>query len=122
MQFIRALVRPIRFVVVAFTCALLLFSYASPAAAASLYSGKPSSPTQGEAQLKNLESKSLEALEAGGPYSLEKQVAETQGKGLNAAQGDADIDKMSRPSNSQDAAPSVEQTIQKNLEKLQGKD
>ena len=117
-----ALLRPVRFLVIAFTCALLLLTQAMPASAASdpLYSGS-SSPTKGEAQLKNVESKSLEVLESGGPYGMEKQQAETKGKGLNAAQGDADIDKMYRPSNSQDAPPSVEQTIQKNLEKVQGK-
>jgi hypothetical protein len=116
-----ALLRPVRFLVVAFTCALLLVAQAAPAFAdAPIYSGS-SSPTKGEAQLKGIEAKAYEAIEAPDPYGLEKQEAETQGKGLNAAQGDADIDKMYRPSNSQDAPPSVEQTIKKNLEKLQGK-
>jgi len=115
-----ALLRPVRFLVIAFTCALLLFTQAAPAFAAPIYSGS-SSPTKGEAQLKGIEEKSIEALEAGGPYGLEKEEAETQGKGLNSAQGDADIDKMYRPSNSQDAPPSVEQTIKKSLEKFQGK-
>ncbi|HEY9747419.1 MAG TPA: hypothetical protein V6C63_01855 [Allocoleopsis sp.] len=116
-----ALLRPVRFLVIAFTCALLLVAQAAPAfAASSMYSGS-SSPTKGEAQLKGIEEKSLEALEAGGPYGLEKEEAETQGKGLNAAQGDADVNKMYRPSNSQDAPPSVEQNVKKGLEKLQGK-
>ncbi|MBD2098641.1 low temperature-induced protein [Trichocoleus sp. FACHB-591] len=116
-----ALLRPVRFLVIAFTCALLLVTQAAPAfAASSMYSGS-SSPTKGEAQLKGIEEKSYQAIEANDPYGIEKEEVETQGKGLNAAQGDADIDKMYRPSNSQDAAPSVEQTIKKNLEKLQGK-
>ena len=116
-----ALLRPVRFLVIAFTCALLFVTQAAPAfAASSMYSGI-SSPTKGEAQLKRIEEKSYQAIEAQDPYGLEKQEVETQGKGLNAAQGDADVDKMYRPSNSQDAPPSVEQPIKKNLEKLQGK-
>jgi hypothetical protein len=117
-----AVLRPVRFLVIAFTCAVLLFTQAMPAFAAnsSMYSGS-SSVTKGEDQLKGIESKSLDALEAGGPYGMKEEQELTKGKGLNAAQGDADIDKMYRPSNSQNASPSVEQTIQKNLEKLEGK-
>lgn len=109
-----AALKPLRFVMIAFTCAVLLFSYAVPAFAAT------SKPTDGEAQLKSIESKSIDVLEAGGPYSLEKTQYEAN-KGLNEVQGDADIDKMKRPENSQSAPPAVEQVVQKNLEKLQGK-
>lgn len=107
--------RPMRLLVAIFACALMLFSSAFPA-----YAAAKSDPRQGEAQLKTIESKSLDVLEAGGPYDLEKTASEAN-KGLNEVQGDADADRMQRPSNSRGANPSVEQVIKSNLEKLQNK-
>ncbi len=106
--------RLVRFVLVGFVCALLTFAQALPAYAAK------SKPTQGEAQLKKIEGKSIDILKAGGPTSMKKTIKEAN-KGLNEVQGDADIDKMNRPSNSRGAAPSIEQKIEQSLETLEGK-
>jgi len=107
-----ALVRPVRFFFAACVCALLMFSYVSPAYSAT------SSPTSGEANLLDIERKSQEAV-LKDPYDL-KETQKESNKGLNEIQGDSDIDKMKRPSNTR-GAKSVEQKIETALEKIQDK-
>jgi len=107
-----ALVRPLRFLFAACVCALLVFSYVTPAYSAT------SSPTSGEANLLDIERKSQEAV-LKDPYSLKETQAEAN-KGLNEIQGDSDIDKMKRPENTR-GAKSVEQKIETALEKIQDK-
>lgn len=93
--------RSMRFVIAAFACSLLLISSAFPALAVT------SSPTEGEAQLNKTLDEAYKVIEEG-PRSPEKVQAKAE-KGPNAVQGDADIDKMSTPENSQDATSVPEQ-------------
>ncbi|OYD90320.1 hypothetical protein CDG76_31875 [Nostoc sp. 'Peltigera membranacea cyanobiont' 210A] len=107
--------RPVRFLVVAFTCALVLFSNAFPAFAIDSYQ---SNPTEGTTQLLDIQRKTDEAAKEP-PQGL-KQVQEESNKGLNEVQGAADIDKQKRPENSQ-GATSVEEKAKNLLEKITGK-
>lgn len=106
--------RPVRFLVVAFTCALMFLSNAVPAFAIDSYQ---SSPTEGTTQLLETQKKTDE-LAKSQPAGL-KKVQEESNKGLNEVQGDADIDKMKRPGNSQ-GATSVEEEVKGFLEKVTG--
>lgn len=112
--------RPVRFLVAACVCAFLVFSYAVPAYSAPVNpTGNKTAPQQGESQLLGIEREAQEAV-LKKPYSRE----ETQSKaneGLNELQGTADIDKMSRPENSQ-GATSVEEKLKNVLESVTGKD
>lgn len=110
---ISALVRPLRLLLAVCVCALLVFSSVTPA-----YSATSSSPTKGETKLLDIEKKSQDAV-LDNPWSL-KDTQEEANKGLNEIQGSADADKMKRPENSQ-GAESIEQKIQKTLEKAEGK-
>ncbi|MEH1946997.1 MAG: hypothetical protein V7K77_08575 [Nostoc sp.] len=107
--------RPVRFLVVAFTCALVLFSNAFPAFAIDSYQ---SNPTEGTTQLLDIQRKTDEAAKEP-PQGL-KQVQEESNKGLNEVQGAADIDKQKRPENSQ-GAKSVEEKANNLLDKITGK-
>jgi hypothetical protein len=107
--------RPVRFLVVAFTCALVLFSNAFPAFAIDSYQ---SNPTEGTTQLLDIQRKTDEAAKEP-PQGL-KEVQKESNKGLNEVQGAADIDKQKRPENSQ-GATSVEENIKNVLEKVTGK-
>ncbi|MBM0740638.1 hypothetical protein JOY44_03230 [Phormidium sp. CLA17] len=107
----------IRTILVAFTCAILVFSTAFPA----LAGGKtaPTSLTKGEAPLTDIIDKSEDIIQNGVP-SME-QVQKTANEGINEIQGSADMNKMSRPSNSRKAV-SIEERIKTGLEKAEGKD
>lgn len=115
MTFVISLLRPVRFLIVAFTCALMLISNAFPAFAIESYQSKPSEATT---QLLETQKKTDE-IGRSAPPGLNK-VQEESNKGLNEVQGDADIDKMKRPENSQDAT-TVEDEVQNLLEKVTGK-
>ncbi len=110
-----SILRPVRFLVVAFTCALMLFSSAYPAFAINSYQSKP---TEGETQLLDIQRQTDEAARKP-PIGLEETQEKTQG-GLNEVQGTADIDKQKRPENSQ-SATSVEESIKNVLDKVTGK-
>ncbi|MBD1933701.1 MULTISPECIES: low temperature-induced protein [Cyanophyceae] len=120
-----AWVRPVRLVIAAVACAFLVFSYATPAFSASKnnpptgISGTQSKPSDGEANLLDIELKSQEAV-LSKPYSLEETQKEAS-KGLNEIQGDSDIENMKRPENTQ-GVDSIEQKIEKALEAVTGKD
>lgn len=111
--------RPIRFLLVAFTCAFLVLSNAFPA-----YSDTPQptstqkSPAQGESNLLGIEKEAQEAV-LKDPYSREETQTKAS-EGLNEVQGAADIDKLKRPENSQGAS-SVEEKSESFLERLTGK-
>ncbi|MEH2175094.1 hypothetical protein [Nostoc sp.] len=107
--------RPVRFLVVAFTCALVLFSNAFPAFAIDSYQ---SNPTEGTTQLLDIQRKTDEAAKEP-PEGLKETQKETN-EGLNEVQGAADIDKQKRPENSQ-GATSVEEKAKNFLEKVTGK-
>ncbi|MEH1872659.1 hypothetical protein [Nostoc sp.] len=115
MKFIASVLSPVRFLVVAFTCALLLLSSAFPAFAIDSYQ---SEPTEGTTQLLDIQAKTDKAGQEP-PIGLKKTQKETN-EGLNEVQGAADIDKQKRPENSQ-ASTSVEENIKKVLEKVTGK-
>ncbi|MEH2236043.1 hypothetical protein [Nostoc sp.] len=110
-----SILSPVRFLVVAFTCALLLLSNAFPAFAIDSYQ---SDPTEGTTQLLDIQRKTDEAAKEP-PAGLEK-VQKESNKGLNEVQGDADIDKQKRPENSQ-GSTSVEENIKNVLEKVTGR-
>lgn len=117
------LMQGIRRVFIACVCALVLVSYATPAMSAPMgqergYSGVSSRPNEGEANLTEIERKSLEALPAQ-PYDLEKTRDEANA-GLNEIQGDADKDKMKNPGNTR-GVESIEQKVEKALDKAVNK-
>lgn len=120
-----AWVRPVRLVIAAVACAFLVFSYATPAFSSTNnssptgISGAQSKPSDGEANLLDIELKSQEAV-LSKPYSLEETQKEAT-KGLNEIQGDSDIENMRRPENTQ-GVDSIEQKIEKALEAVTGKD
>ena len=111
--------RPVRFLVAACVCALLLFSNAFPAFADPVNptSGK-SSLQQGEANLQSIEKEAQKAV-LKDPYS-QQETTDKANQGLNEIQGAADFDQMNRPDNSQDAI-SVEDKSKNFLEALTGK-
>ncbi|MEH2063634.1 MAG: hypothetical protein V7K50_15455 [Nostoc sp.] len=113
--FVLSIFRPVRFLVVAFTCALILLSNAFPAFAIDSYQ---SESTEGTTQLLDIQAKTDKAAKEP-PQGLEK-VQEESNKGLNEVQGDADIDKQKRPENSQ-SATSSEENVKNFLEKITGK-
>ncbi|MBW4631507.1 MAG: hypothetical protein KME30_06280 [Iphinoe sp. HA4291-MV1] len=110
-----SMLRPVRFLIVAFTCALLVFSHAFPAAAIST---QQSNPEKGETQLLGTQ-KETDKLTAQPPPGL-KETQKKANEGLNEVQGAADIDKMNRPENSQQAT-SFEDQAENFLEKITGK-
>jgi hypothetical protein len=110
-----SILSPVRFLVVAFTCALLLLSSAFPAFAIDSYQ---SDPTEATTQLLDIQRKTDEAGKSP-PIGLRKTQKETN-EGLNEVQGAADIDKQKRPENSQ-SATTVEENIKNVLEKVTGK-
>ncbi|MBW4558392.1 MAG: hypothetical protein KME59_21185 [Trichormus sp. ATA11-4-KO1] len=109
-----SILRPVRFVIVATVGALIFLSSALPAFAISSYQ---SSPTEGPTQLLETQRKTDEIAKSEPPKL--KEVQEKSNKGLNEVQGDADIDKMKRPENSQ-SATSVEENVQNFLERVTG--
>ncbi len=114
-DFVLSILRPVRFAIVAAACTLLFLSSASPAFALSSYE---SDPQEGTTQLLETQRKTDEVARSK-PATL-KEVQEKSNKGLNEVQGDADIDKMKRPENSQ-SSTSVEENVQNFLEKVTGK-
>ena len=103
--------RSMRFVIAAFACSLLLMSSAFPALAVT------SSPTEGEAQLQKTLDEAYKVIEEK-PRTIEEIHSKAK-KGPNEVQGDADIDKMSTPENSQDAT-SVPEQINEFVKSIKG--
>ncbi len=110
-----AWLRPLRLLLATCICALLVLSQALPASAT-----RGSSPTSGEANLTKIEKEAQEAV-LKDPYSLEETKNRASQGALNEVQGTADIEKMKRPDNTRAGVESVEQKIQKALEKAEGK-
>jgi hypothetical protein len=106
----------LRFVVVIFACSLVLVSNVLPAYA--MGSSSKSKPSDGPAQLNKIEERAQDVAKSD-PLSLEETQARSQG-GLNEVQGAADKNKMSRPSNSQDAT-TIQDQVEGALEKVAGK-
>ncbi len=115
LDFVLSILRPVRFVIVASACTLLFLSSASPAFAMDSYQ---SNPQEGTTQLLETQRRTDEVAKSNPPTL--KEVQEKSNKGLNEVQGDADIDKMNTPANSQ-SSTSVEKNVQNFLDKVTGK-
>lgn len=106
--------RPVRLIVTVLTTAFMLLTTTVPAFA---FGASSSKPTDGTAQLSNIERESQDVAESKvAPGSMKEAQARSQG-GINEVQGDADKDKMSRPSNSQNAT-TVKDEIGQALKKV----
>ncbi|MDM9379916.1 hypothetical protein QUB80_04280 [Chlorogloeopsis sp. ULAP01] len=114
-KIVASFLRPMRFVVLAFTCALLLLSNALPAAAIESYKSNPQEATD---QLLETQRRTDESVSKP-PLGLEETQKRTSGGGLNEVQGAADVEKMNRPENSQQAT-SVEEEVSNFLKKVTG--
>jgi hypothetical protein len=109
-----SMLRPVRFVIVAFTCVLLIFSNAFPAAAIGSQTSNPQDETT---QLLGVQ-KETDNISAEPPPGLE-ETQKKANEGLNEIQGAADIEKMKRPENSQ-TATTVEDEVKNLLNKVTG--
>ncbi len=110
-----SMLRPVRFIIVAFTCALLIFSYALPAAAT--IGSTTSNPEDEVTQLTGIQ-KETDQLSTEAPPGLE-ETQQRANEGLNSVQGAADIEKMKRPENSAQAT-TVEDEVKNLLNKVTG--
>jgi len=106
--FFTRLLRPLRLLLIAAVCTLLIFAQAMPVLAAGMTS--PSKSTDGEVKLKKIYDESEKALNSG--LDSMEEVSERAQKGSNEVQGGADLDKMSTPANSQDATTFKDQVKQ----------
>lgn len=116
MNFMRSnslIARSLRFIVATFACALMLFSSAYPAAA--MGTSPKASPTEGEASLDKVQSKTDETV-VNPPMTLE-EVTERSNEGINEVQGAADAQKMKNPANSQQATSFIDE-VKDTLENL----
>jgi hypothetical protein len=109
-----SMLRPVRFIIVAFTCALLIFSNALPAAA---IGSQPSNAQDEVTQLTGIQ-KETDQLSTEAPPGLE-ETQKRANEGLNSVQGAADIEKMKRPENSAQAT-TVEDEVKNLLNKVTG--
>ncbi|MBD1884290.1 low temperature-induced protein [Microcoleus vaginatus] len=100
--------RVVRTLIAVCFCALMFVSNVFPAFAVT------SSPTKGEDQLLGIEKESQEIV-LKKPMSLE-ETQEKASKGPNEVQGDADLEKMKNPSNTE--ATSFEQQVKKAVSKI----
>lgn len=112
---IAAVLRPIRTLLVAVTCAVLLFMHAAPAMA---ISSQPTDPAKGEPGLQDIFEKSEDALKS--DDTLTMKVKDEANKGLNEVQGAADKNDMYRPETSQHAT-SAEEQVERALSKITDK-
>ncbi|MBD1812559.1 low temperature-induced protein [Microcoleus vaginatus DQ-U2] len=100
--------RVVRTLIAVCFCALMFVSNVFPAFAVT------SSPTKGEDKLLGIEKESQEIV-LKKPMSLE-ETQEKASKGPNEVQGDADLEKMKNPSNTE--ATSFEQQVKKAVSKI----
>lgn len=114
-RFTSILSRSLRFVVIAFACAVLFVSNALPASALSA----PRTDTdKGSVQLDDIQAKSEEVTKAP-PLSGEETQREAN-RGINEIQGDSNKDQMFRPENSR--GTTVTDRIENALENITGRD
>ncbi|MBW4579680.1 MAG: hypothetical protein KME42_08935 [Tildeniella nuda ZEHNDER 1965/U140] len=117
MKDVLAVLRPLRYLVTICLCAVLLFSYVTPAFAAPI-KNEPNAVANQAA--KEYEQESRDAIATDHPPNLNETQKKTRGGGLNEVQGKAGLKEMKRPSNSE-GTPSVERGIKGALEKVQDK-
>jgi hypothetical protein len=112
------LLRPFRFLVVVFACSLIILSSSLPAFA--LGSSSKSKPSDGVVKLDKIEQRAEDAMKTPLAPSADEARARANERGsINELQGAADINKMNRPSNSQDATTAKDR-IEKALDKVTG--
>ena len=117
-RFAKMILRLTQTLAIMFTCTLLIFGNAVSADAIPANTTQSRSDlTKGSERLDDVQKKSEEILR-NPPLSM-KRVQEESNKGLNEVQGDADIQEMSRPSNSQ-RATSIQEKAEQILEKVKG--
>ena len=109
--------RPFRYVLTLCLCAVLLFSYVTPAFAASM-KNEPNASANKAA--KEFEQESRDAIATDHPPTLSETQKKTRNGGINEVQGTAGLKEMKRPSNAE-GSPSVEKDIKNVLEKVQDK-
>ena len=124
MNFIRvnlsALLRPVRFLLIACVCTLILLTNTLPAYSLPniLAPNNPkvtSDPTEAETNLLDIEKEAQDLVSRGQPaVPGQKETIDKTNPGLNEVQGTADADKMKRPGNSE--STSVEEMIGNMLE------
>lgn len=100
--------------IVIFTCSFIFLFHAFPALAISSYQNDP---TEEPTQLLEIQRKTDEAAKEP-PIGMKESQEKTR-RGLNEVQGEADIEKMKRPEDSQ-SGTSVEQEVEGFLEKITG--
>ncbi|MEO1295185.1 MAG: hypothetical protein AAFW75_05160 [Cyanobacteria bacterium J06636_16] len=88
------------------TCALLIFTAASPAVA---FGSSSSSPAKGTAEMNEIQATSKQAVK-GEPRDL-NEVQSKAAEGTNAVQGKASMEKMNAPEGSAPEATSVREQI-----------
>lgn len=110
------LARPLRLAIALCACVFLLFSHGMPAYSAT------SAPQEGEASLNQIEKESQKVIRADQPVpsTLEETTKRAQ-QGSNAVQGGSDIEKMSRPENTQQEE-SVEKKLDRAFKNIKGQD
>jgi hypothetical protein len=101
-------------ILVIFTCSFIFLFHAFPALAISSYQNDP---TEEPTQLLEIQRKTDEAAKEP-PIGMKESQEKTR-RGLNEVQGEADIEKMKRPEDSQ-SGTSVEQEVEGFLEKITG--
>lgn len=113
--------RPVRFLVIAFACSLLLLSNALPVFAANNptagFSSTRSDPTKGEEHLDEIYEKSEEALRAA-PGDAQRFVEEAN-KGLNEVQGAGDVERMKSSEDAQ--GTTLQEKVGEVLENITGR-
>jgi len=117
-RFAKMILRLTQTLMIMFACTLLIFGNAATANAAPANTSQAKSDlTKGSERLDDVQKKSEEILR-NPPLSMER-VQNESNKGLNEVQGDADIQDMNRPSNSQKAT-SIQDKAEQILEKVKG--
>lgn len=113
----KSILSAVRFFLTICLCAVMLFSFAMPAFA------KTTKPDEAESinLAKKMEQRGRDILEAGKVPGLEEEIQKTNEGGLNVVQGKSGIQDMKRPSNTSKDVTSVEEQIEKTLEKAQDK-
>ncbi|MBW4692672.1 MAG: hypothetical protein KME27_13005 [Lyngbya sp. HA4199-MV5] len=117
MRDVLTILRPLRYLVTLCLCAVLLFSYVTPAFAAPM-KNEPNAAANKAA--KEFEHESRDAIATDHPPGLSETQKKTRDGGLNEVQGKAGLDEMKRPSNAA-GTPSVEKDVKNVLEKVQDK-
>lgn len=115
-----AVLRPIRTLLVAVICAVMLFMNAAPALA---ISSQPTDPAKGEPGLQDIFERSEDALKS--DDTLTMKVKDAANGGINEVQGAADKNDMYRPETSKKATSAeeqVENVLSKITDKFPGND